>query len=188
MALLFSSLPAQAQNVGGLELMLSPYVGGGLGGFELDYGNGKNFVFGGYGTLGITIFENLAAEVRIGSAGNSSEIDAVLGRNISKSVSWFVSYIARPQLEVYSGLNIYGLFGATTLSSSITPRGLPERTSTGTSFSFGVGAEFAIQDHLHMGLEWMRYSSNRDRAAVTAAGGYNGMDVNGFVSTLRYDF
>ncbi len=181
-------VPARAQSAGDLELILNPYVGGGLGGFELDYGNGKDFVFGGYGALGLTIMENLAAELRIGGASSSSNPDAVLGRSVDKTASWFVSYIAKPQFEVFQGLRIYGLIGATRIKTSITPLGSIERTSTDTGFSFGVGAEYAIQDQLYVGGEWMRYSSNKARAAVTQAGGFNGMDVNGFVGTLRYEF
>jgi len=183
-----SVMPAQARTLGDLDLILDPYVGGGLGGFELDYGNGKDFVFGGYGALGLTVMENLAAEIRIGGASSTSNPDAVLGRSVDKSVSWFVSYIVKPQFEVFRGLRLYGLLGATTIRTSITPLGRVERTSTDTSLSFGAGAEYAIQDQLYVGGEWMRYSSNKDRASVTRAGGLNGMDVNGFVATLRYEF
>jgi opacity protein-like surface antigen len=185
--LIFTTLPARAQD-GGVDLILNPYFGVGLGGFELDYGNGKDFVFGGYGTFGLILVENLAAEIRLGTTSSSSNLDPVLGKTVDKSVNWFVSYVAKPQFEISPGLRIYGLLGATTIQTAITPLGSVERSSTDTSFSFGVGAEYAIQDQLYIGAEWMRYSSNKDRVAVTPAGGFNGMDVNGFVGTLRYEF
>lgn len=176
-----SSIPAKAQD-------FNPYIGFGLGGFELDYGNGSDFVFGGFGLLGLTLTENVALEGRVGGAGNKTKLDAQLGNlNVKKELNWFVSYLVKPQFEISEGLRIYGLLGGTTLRTAITPTGSVKRTSTDTSFSFGLGGEYGLDPQLYLGIEWMRYASNKDRAVVNA-GGFNGLDVNGFVGTLRYEF
>ncbi len=185
MMLLIGAVPARAQDLG-----FEPYVGGGLGGFELNYGNGKDFVFGGYGTLGAEINDYLALELRLGSAGSKTKTDTgtVLTGQVKEQVDWFVSYLAKPQIEVADGLRIYALLGASTLKSKITPSGASARSNTSTSFSFGAGAEYSVQDQFAIGGEWLRYSSQKDTAAIGATSGYNGMDVNGFVGTLKVFF
>ena len=84
-ALLFAT-PAQAQ-----DFMFKPYVGGGIGAYELDYGNGTDFVVGGYGALGADLHEFLAVEARFGSAGSKSKADtgtALIG-NVKAEIGWF---------------------------------------------------------------------------------------------------
>jgi len=185
MLLLVGAVPAKAQDFG-----FKPYVGGGLGGFELNYGNGKNFVFGGYGALGAELNDYLAVELRVGSAGSKTKADTstALTGQVKEQVDWFVSYLAKPQIEVADGLKVYALLGASTLKSKITPSGASARSNTSTSFSFGGGVEYKIQDQFAVGGEWLRYSSQKDTAAIGAASGYNGMDVNGFVGTLKVFF
>ncbi len=185
MMLMIGVAPAKAQDLG-----FKPYVGGGLGGFELNYGNGKDFVFGGYGALGAELNDYLALELRVGSAGSKTKADTgtALTGQVKKQVDWFVSYLAKPQIEVADGLKIYGLLGASTLKSKITPNGASARSNTSTSFSFGAGAEYSFQDQFTIGGEWLRYSSQKDTAAIGATSGYNGMDVNGFVGTLKVFF
>lgn len=179
----FVSVPAQAQ-----DFYFAPYVGGGLGAYELDYGNGSDFVFGGYGALGADVHDNLGLEVRFGSAASKTKLDAQLGSvNVKAQVDWFASYLAKPQAEIFDGLKIYGLIGATTLKSKLTPTGSAARSNTSTGLSFGVGGEYRIANQLLLGVEWMRYSSDKDRAVVNG-GGFNGLDVNGFVANLKYEF
>jgi len=184
-ALLFA-VPAQAQ-----DFMFKPYVGGGIGAYELDYGNGTDFVVGGYGALGADLHEFLAVEVRGGSAGNKTKNDITTNLpngNVKAQVSWFVSYLAKPRVEVADGFRIYGLIGASTVNSSITPAGAVEREKTDTDLSFGGGAEYQITDNFTVGAEWLRLTTSKDTAVITATSGYNGMDINSIVGTLRVDF
>ena len=184
-ALLFA-VPAQAQ-----DFMFKPYVGGGIGAYELDYGNGTDFVVGGYGALGADLHEFLAAEVRFGSAGSKTKNDATTNlatSDVKKSVSWFVSYLVKPRIEVTDGLRFYGLVGASTVKSDIQAGTAAKREKTDTDLSFGGGAEYQITDNFTVGAEWLRLTSSKDTAALGATSGYKGMDINSFVGTLRVDF
>jgi len=186
-AMVFFVMPAKAQD---FNMGFKPYVGGGLGAFELDYGNGKDFVFGGYGALGAELNDYLALEFRIGAAGSSTKNDtgtSITG-NVKQQVNWFTSYLAKPQIEVADGLDIYALLGASTVRSEITPAAATGRRNTTTGFSFGGGLEYNFQDQFAIGAEWMRYSSQKDTGAIGATSGYKGLNMNGFVGTLKANF
>lgn len=170
------------------EFMFEPYVGGGVGGFALNDGNGTNFVFGGYGTIGAKVADYLGIEVRVGSAGSKSKLDSTLGTTVNNQVGWFVSYFARPQVVLAEGLRMYGLLGATTLNSSITATGSAKVSKTNTDFSYGVGLEYSPNDNdLYIGVEWAKYASSRDHASLSTTT-YSGMDMQGYVATLNYTF
>ncbi len=184
-ALLFV-VPAKAQ-----DFFFAPYVGGGIGVYDLDYGNGSDYVFGGYGALGADLHEFLAVEARFGSAGSNTKNDITTNLpngNVKKSVGWFVSYLVKPQVEIADGLRLYGLIGASTVRSSITPTGAVKREKTDTGFSYGGGAEYQINENFSVGAEWLTLTSSKDTAAITATSGYNGMDISSIVGTLKVQF
>jgi len=184
-AALLVVVPAQAQ-----DFFFKPYVSGGLGGYALDYGNQKDFVLGGYGALGADLHEFLAAEIRLGTTGSKKKRDtttALTESDVKKQVSWFVSYLAKPRIEI-DGLRLYALLGASTVKSSITPTGGTKQEKTDTAFSFGAGGEYQFTNQLSVGAEWMRLTTSKNSDSITATTGYKGMDINSFVGTLKFQF
>ncbi|HKJ83108.1 MAG TPA: porin family protein [Mariprofundaceae bacterium] len=170
------------------EFMFEPYAGAGVGGFLLNDGNGSNFVFGGYGEIGAKLAQYMAIEGRFGTAGSKTKYDAVVGANVKNQVDWFASYLFKPQVILARGLRFYGLLGATTLKSSITATGSTKVSKTNTDFSYGVGMEYSPNDdNLYVGAEWMRYASSESHATLTTTT-YSGMNMQGYVATLRYAF
>jgi len=177
--LLFSISSAEAQD---FDFNPQPYVGGGLGGFNVDAGVSSDTVFGGFGLLGVNFNEYIGFEGRVGAtADGSSTVNRV---QTDFGVDWFVSYLAKLQLPVSEELVIYGLLGGTTIGTRFQPLGGLEQTNSGTNFSFGVGLEYRIQGQLYVGGEWVQYASDADVNAPA----FPGLDVWGASATIRYEF
>jgi len=166
---------------------IKPYAGVGLGLFELDPGQNKKAVFGGFGFVGASLHEYFAAEFRAGLTG-PHEREELGPLTETFQVNWFVSALAKPKIEAADGLEFYGLLGATSISTSITPlNSTIERSVTKTALTFGLGGTYFITDNMSVGVEWVRYSSNANAATKNGAS-FNGLDVNGFTGTFAYHF
>jgi len=168
------------------DLDVRPYLGGGIGAFNIDAGFGSSTSFGGFGTVGANLNKYIAVEVRTGASSDASV--TVLGTvNTTSGVDWFVSYLAKPQFSVFGDGNIYGLIGATTLKTTFTaigPGGSFAVSKTGTGFSFGGGFEYKLMNNIYVGAEWVQYASDADVNAVP----FPGLDVWGASGVVRYQF
>lgn len=168
-------LPAQAA---ANDLDIRPYVSGGLGAYTLGPGTGDDTVFGGYGAVGAEVMPNLALEVRIGATANGSNAINTFGTD------WFVSYLAKPQIQVMPEINLYGLIGASTIRSWRTPTGGTKVSSTKTSFSFGGGIEYMLNDDFSIGIEAMALDI-QDKTGRTP---YDGNYIAAGSGTVRINF
>jgi len=169
-ALFICSAPAHAER----------YVGLGLGLFELDAGANKKSTFGSYLQLGHDFMPYLGAEIRLGgTASASSGAEKV-------RMDWFVAHFLKPYVEVSSDITLYSLIGFTVNHTSFRPSAVSKLNKTNISFSYGLGAEIAITDSIRLAGEWTRYATEAD--AATRATTFKGLDVNGFVSTIKYEF
>jgi len=164
-----------------------PYAGVGLGLFELNPGQNKKTTFGGFAFAGVHLNEYFATEFRVGTGGTKSREERGPLTEAFK-VNWFVSVFAKPKLDVTSDFEVYGLLGITSMSASMTPAASVLQTSTTkTGLSFGVGAAYAVSKQIKIGAEWVRYASNAD-AATKNTTAFKGLDVNGFTTTIAYQF
>jgi len=170
----------------GFDIDVHPYLGAGSGAFSVDAGFGSDTVFGGFGTIGANLNDYLAVEARVGASTDSTM--TLLGSvNATSGVDWFVSYLAKPQYPVTGDLNIFGLAGATTMKttfSAVGPGGSFSVSHTGTTFSFGGGAEYQLLDNVYVGAEWVQYANDADVNAVP----FPGLDVWGASGSIRYQF
>jgi len=170
MALFVCSVPAHAER----------YVGLGLGLFELDAGANKKSAFGSYLQLGHDFMPYLGAEIRLGgTASASSGAEKV-------RMEWFVAHFLKPYVEVSSDITLYSLIGFTVNHTSFRPNAVSKLSKTNISLSYGVGAQIAINDSIKLAGEWTRYATEAD--AATRATTFKGLDVNGFVGTVKYEF
>lgn len=160
------------------DLDIRPYVSGGLGAYVLGPGSGSDTVFGGYGAVGADVMPNLALEIRMGATANGSNAGSTFGTD------WFVSYLAKPQLQIAHEVNIYGLIGASTIRSWRTPTGGTKLSATKTSFSFGGGIEYMLNDDFSIGIEGMVLDS-QDKSNRTP---YDGNYIAAGVGTIRINF
>jgi len=186
--MLLIAAAVMAMNAGSaVAAEIKPYVGVGVGFFEIDPGQNKQSTFGGHLFVGAEFHEYFAAELRVGSTGQH-EREEVGPLTETFQVNWFVSALAKPKVEVFDGFDAYGLVGITSMSSSITPlNSVIEQTSTNTALTFGLGAQYHYNNQLSAGIEWVRYSTNADAATKNTAA-FDGLDVNGFTLSVAYTF
>ena len=132
---------------------IRPYVGAGLGAFGLEYKDTasslKKTVFGGYGALGADIGDYLGVELRVGGTASGKK------NNIKLQSSSIFSYLGKVQFPASADLRLRAMFGGTTAKFK---KGNQSKTKTG--FSYGVGADYHVQDGLAVGAEWMQYWTN----------------------------
>lgn len=176
LALALGAASAQAEDFG-----FDPYAGVGLGAFNLDAGLGSAYAFGGFGFIGADINDYLAAEVRLGTTGTASL--NVAGVPTESTVDWFVSYLGKLKLPVSEQVSLYGLVGATTLKTSWSIPGFVTLNNTSTTFTYGGGGEFKVNDQVHVGAEWVQYSMNANPFIA-----FPGLDAWGISGTVRYSF
>ncbi len=166
---------------------IKPYAGIGLGVFELDPGASKKAKFGGFGFAGLDLHELFATEFRVGFASPQEREE--LGPLVeSFKMNWFFSLLGKPKVEIADGVELYGLLGLTTMSTSITPaNSFAQRSVTKTGVSFGLGGIYHYNSKLSVGMEWIRYATNAE-AATKNTTIFKGLDVNGFTTTIAYHF
>lgn len=205
--LCFTALPAQA-------IDFEPYAGAGLGGVLIDAGLGSQKAFSGYGILGADLHENYGVELRFGTTGNTGKsvivpagylcndepynpftdgscgggegtVTTLFGPTPATiSVDWFIAYLFKLQYPIADAFTVYGLVGATTLSSKFTFVGSTARIVR-TTLSYGAGIDYDLGNQWLAGLDWMIYSN---RADTSPGANYRGLDVWSFTTTVKYKF
>ncbi len=169
-ALFVCSVPAHAER----------YVGLGLGLFELDAGANKQTTFGSYLQLGHDFMPYLGAEIRLGGAGSASSGAEKI------RMEWFVAHFLKPYVEISSDFTLYSLIGFTVNHTSFQSTAAGKLNKTNISLSYGLGAEAYVSDNIKLAGEWTRYAT--EAAAATRSTSFQGLDVNGFVGTIKYEF
>jgi len=176
-ALIFASAPALAQ-----DFEFKPYVGVGLGGFNIELDalgllSDSDTAFGGYGLVGADFNDYLGAELRVGTTANATLFGAV-----DVGVDYFISYLAKVQYPATPELRVYGLIGGTTAKATTSVVGFPDESYTETGVSFGAGLDYRIMDQVIIGAEWVRYWHN-----VEVEPGLEAI-VDGFSGLVKYEF
>ena len=188
----FAMLPmvnAQAADNDGFK----PYAGVGIGMFGLEFTNNSgtaNFnqtVFGGYGKAGADIGDYFGLELRVGATAKGSETKTTATSTFK--VNYLISYLAKAQYPVSPEFKVYALFGGTTAQlKSTDSTGFNDKPSK-TGLSYGVGAEYRMQDSLSVGAEWMQYWTNiKLDPAPSKYGAGAKFKIWGAVGTLAYHF
>lgn len=191
---------AHAAGVDGLDLDLHPYVGGGIGGFGLEYsdtaGSQNNTVFGGYGKIGLDIGYYLGVEVRMGAtmtgttAQPAGSFSLTTAANNGLSNDFFLSYLGKVQVPVTAELTPYALIGGTTAKFSDTPTGKASFSQTVTGFSYGFGLNYDVGNQVSINGEWMQYLTNVQLTTFEASTGGTSSKAKmwGAVGGLTYHF
>ena len=156
------------------------YTGTGLGMFQLDAGVGQKSSFGGYLQLGSDFMPYLGAEIRLGSAAGATK------NNEKMQLDWLVGHFLKPYIELTNDFTLYGLAGFTINHTSLQIGTASKLKKTNISLSYGLGIQAGISNRLKLGAEWVSYSRAADATRRTTS--FQGLNVNGIVGTLRYDF
>lgn len=102
------------------------------------------------------IVDYFSFEVRLGSAGKSS------GGGLTLQPGLFLSLLAQPTLPVGNVGEIYGLIGATSLALGRTAGNGTQEIVGRLGFSYGVGGDVRINEHMAVGGEYLVYARNLD--------------------------
>jgi hypothetical protein len=141
------------------------YVGGALSQVEFKPDGGPTFNPTAIAAvLGKEFSPNLAGEVRLGAG---------LGADSNVEVDNYVGVYGKGILPVSKEVSIYGLLGLTSTKLKFTGGG---GSASDSSFSYGFGADFAINRTTSIGVEW---------ASLVRASGY---DVNALSLLAKYKF
>jgi len=154
-SILIMSSNVQAQDI-------RPYVGIGVGGFSMDFGLDSKTAFGGYVQVGADYGDYIGGELRVGGTSNatSNVILPVVGIvNYKFRVDYFISYLGKIRLPINKGLELYALFGGTSMKTRLSVNAT-SHTSSNTGFSFGGGINYNTGEQLSLGFEWLRYASD----------------------------
>ena len=158
LAMLTGAATVQAQDSG-------YYTGLGLGTVSVDYKDGaagidqKNASVGAFAYFGANMNDYLALEARIGATGKDKQTYAG-GIERSFSSPTFLSFLAKIKYPVSSDFDVFMLAGMTTAKikgKMTTAAGVVTQSKTKTGASFGLGADYMINDQISLGAEWVQY-------------------------------
>jgi opacity protein-like surface antigen len=183
--------PARAADMddGVSSLGLNPYIGLGLGVYNLKFHQGNfnqsNNMFGGFAKLGVDFNDYLGAQLRVGLTEPGKT--TYPGSAVTLRADYLFSYLVKLQLPITQEFNIYGLAGGTTgkmnlkdTSGAIAPA---SANKTATGASFGGGIDYRVDDFMHVGIEYMRYwSATKVNKTGFPAGN---MNVESYTATLK---
>ncbi len=135
-------------------------IKGGIGSFLLDYKETGQSVRGRTAGLHIGYVgrfnDYLGFEVRMGGAASSS------AGTLKIEPAGYLSLLFRPSYPVAKEVEIYGLLGLTSMAVTRTSGATAQQTIARAGSSFGVGADYRINEHMAAGIEWVSYMRNID--------------------------
>jgi len=150
---------------------IKPYMGIGLGSFNLEYLepglDHSGTTWGVFVKGGADFNRFVGAELRLGRTGERSTsfgagtIGSATPFGITTQVDYFFSYLGKPHFSFNDRINIYGLAGGTAARFRIKPSGTGlSLTSKAlkTAFSYGLGAQYKFAPRGVIGVEWVAYS------------------------------
>lgn len=155
-----------------------PYLGVGLGLFQLDPGANRKMTSGVIIQAGDDFFPYLGGELRFGGTDKASS---------RARVNWFAGAYAKPKFDVSQDLTLYGLLGVTTMHASyVSVTTNQNQSSTKADFSYGFGLEYWSGYQVTVNAEWMRYASHADN--LTKDSNFHGLNVDAYSIMAQYHF
>ncbi|PIP03095.1 MAG: hypothetical protein COW18_04590 [Zetaproteobacteria bacterium CG12_big_fil_rev_8_21_14_0_65_54_13] len=189
-----SAVTANAESGG---FMFEPYGAVGLGTLSIKQSGfvtgtptftkmGKAFHTYGYVAVGAKLHQYFALEMRLGATADDANNATT---NTTKATADYVwSVLAKPQAYMTDSASVYGLLGVTTARIAGPGVGSPTAISTvgtkaSTGFSYGIGAEYAVNEHISGGLEFIRYMKT-DANPPTP----NKLTLDSYTVNVKYSF
>ncbi len=160
-----------------------PYVGVGVGAFNIGTGVTKKTVTGGYLQAGHDFTENVGAEIRFGSSGQTGEEFTTQAR---AKVDYFAAAFIKPKYDFAPGWTAYGLLGLATIKGSYAELALPKQTKTRTGYAYGAGVRYHIADQFAIGAEISHMLSKPKTDAVSIRTNFKGLESSVFSISAQY--
>jgi len=170
---------------GGVAQASEPYVGLGLGAFNLGSGVTKKATTGAYLQLGDDFSENFGGEIRIGKTGTTGEELTLQPR---MGIDYFAAAYLKPRYEFDERWMAYALLGVATVRSSYSEPGLVKQTKTRTGYSYGLGAQYRVMDDYSIGLEYSHMLSKPKTNAIAIKTNFQGLEASSLSLNAQYHF
>lgn len=162
-----------------------PYIGIGVGGFNIDTGVQKKMAAGEYLMVGDNFSQYMGGEVRIGTSGRTN--DDKLGLPQAK-IDYFVAAYAKPKYDVNENFMVYGLLGVAMVRSSYSVPGALLQKKTRTGIAYGLGVDYRYNDAFSFGGEWSHMLTKPKNTAASIGTNFKGASSSVYTATLRYHF
>ncbi|MDQ7000579.1 MAG: porin family protein [Mariprofundus sp.] len=162
-----------------------PYVGVGLGAFNLGTGVTKKAVFGGYLQLGDDFSEYLGAEVRIGASGKTGE---ELTLQPKTGIDYFAAAYLKPKYDFSEQWMGYALLGVATLRASYSQGAFPTQKKTRTGYAYGLGMQYRLADSYAIGAEYSHMLSKPKTNATAINTNFKGLESSMLTISAKYFF
>jgi opacity protein-like surface antigen len=132
------------------------------------------------GIVGFNLHENLAVEGMLGFGirkDNSNTTFSGVPVNIESELRHMVGIYAKPKVMLGDAVELFGRLGYadTKIRSSASVAGFSASdSSSGSDWSYGLGANFNIAPRAYVGVDYMRYYNKNDTKldGVTVSVGY----------------
>jgi len=162
-----------------------PYVGLGIGAFNLGSGVTKKAVAGGYLQLGDDFSEYLGAEVRIGTTGKTGEELTLQPR---MKIEYYGAAFLKPKYQFDDQWMGYALLGIATVRSSYSETGLAVQKKTRTGYAYGLGLQYRVADSYSLGLEYSHMLSKPKTNATAIRTSFQGLEASSLSLSAKYHF
>ncbi|HKJ83047.1 MAG TPA: porin family protein [Mariprofundaceae bacterium] len=159
-----------------------PYVGVGLGLYNINTGLNKKSTFGEYLQVGDDFSQYLGGEFRIGTSNKTSGATAAAP---AAKMDWMAAFYLKPRYEFSSDLTAYGLVGLGTIRASFYPAGAVKQTKTRSGLGYGLGLQYRTSDQFSLAAEWSHLLTKPKNATATR---FNGISASMFTISGKYHF
>lgn len=162
-----------------------PYVGIGVGGFNIDNGVSKKMAAGAYLQVGDDFSPYLGGEVRIGASDRTSEAFPLLART---KIDYFVAAYLKPRYELNEQFTAYGLLGLATVRASYVAPGAVQQKKTRNGLAYGLGIDYRYNENVSFGAEWSHMLTKPGATAATINTNFQGVSSSVYSASLKYHF
>jgi len=162
-----------------------PYVGVGVGAFNLGSGVTKKAVAGGYLQLGDDFSEYLGGEIRIGTTGKTGEELTLQPR---MKIEYYGAAFLKPRYQFNDQWTGYALLGVATVRSSYSETGLAVQKKTRTGYAYGLGVQYRVADNYSLGFEYSHMLSKPKTNATAIKTNFQGLEASSLSLSARYHF
>lgn len=133
-------------------------AGGGLG--SVDLGGGSTWIAYAAGEvpLGVDLGQGFETSI-VGRVGTTGTASYRLIQPVQTSLDFFVSGLFKAGYKLTGDLTAYAMVGFSFGSATTTVGGLTA-SNTDTSISWGLGAEYHVDDRLKIGVDYTAYWSD----------------------------
>jgi len=162
-----------------------PYVGIGVGAFNLGSGVTKKAVAGGYLQVGDDFSQYVGAELRIGTTGKTGEELTLQPR---MGIDYYAAAYVKPKYEFNDKWMGYALLGIATVRSSYSELGIARQKKTRTGYAYGLGVQYRLADQYSLGLEYSHMLSKPKTNAVAIKTNFQGLEASSLSINAKYHF